>query len=629
MSETRQVLTIESVQSVLDASDVATTQATSAASAASAAALAANTAAANANPNIPTLASISDLRSVDTTSTLQGTRVDTMGYYSPGDGGGNSFYWESTSAASDNGGTIIRPSSNPAVGRWVAVENATFSLRQFGTVGDGVADDTAFIQNALNALPDSGTLFVTDFHKVTGGLTCDQNRITIQGRNGYTLPLIYCDASSTNILTLGGFGTALFDVSFRGDGGENGVGATNSAVRYVRSDGSKDIDAKMRNAFFEGFDRAVYVQGTNLEVNSCNFTACLEGVHFARNASDESRGLRVFDCRFHSMGQINTVSKCIVLNSDAFDCQVADNFADAVYTFFEGPVNGIKIDGNLIYRCAGEAISCIEATFTVQQRNGSVSNNTIFQNAPSYVGNGILLRIRNGVCVGNNIVGSRNHGIEMINVTDSIVSDNNILQPNFNPGDDGVIYDGISGGITVTGNLIANNRIRTFGGSGRFGINLSSDTNILVNNLVTGFPNAYSTVIPIVDVSSSQHNVNSRISRQLNPGVVTANPNERNDWFSRSVDDTFQAGSFRTVVRSSTAGAERADYQFWVSYLGVLMNKVNILGDGGLEIVDSAWNDKPFKIGNYFVWVDASDRLRIKSGAPSSDTDGTVVGAQS
>ena len=34
-------------------------------------------------------------------------------------------------------------------------------------------------------------------------------------------------------------------------------------------------------------------------------------------------------------------------------------------------------------------------------------------------------------------------------------------------------------------------------------------------------------------------------------------------------------------------------------------------------------------LGTYYIWVDVTGDLRIKSGAPTSDTDGTVVGAQS
>ena len=51
----------------------------------------------------------------------------------------------------------------------------------------------------------------------------------------------------------------------------------------------------------------------------------------------------------------------------------------------------------------------------------------------------------------------------------------------------------------------------------------------------------------------------------------------------------------------------------------------------------SAWNatvNAPFTLMSddqatvYYLWVDSSGRLRIKSGAPTSDTDGAVVGSQ-
>lgn len=52
-------------------------------------------------------------------------------------------------------------------------------------------------------------------------------------------------------------------------------------------------------------------------------------------------------------------------------------------------------------------------------------------------------------------------------------------------------------------------------------------------------------------------------------------------------------------------------------------------GIGNARTLGSAWNTTHFGIGLYHLWVDASGRLRIKSSAPTSDTDGTVVGAQS
>lgn len=48
----------------------------------------------------------------------------------------------------------------------------------------------------------------------------------------------------------------------------------------------------------------------------------------------------------------------------------------------------------------------------------------------------------------------------------------------------------------------------------------------------------------------------------------------------------------------------------------------------GVVRMDSAWNGAHFVMGVSHLWVDSSGRLRIKASAPTSDTDGTVVGAQ-
>lgn len=40
------------------------------------------------------------------------------------------------------------------------------------------------------------------------------------------------------------------------------------------------------------------------------------------------------------------------------------------------------------------------------------------------------------------------------------------------------------------------------------------------------------------------------------------------------------------------------------------------------------WNEGHLLMGAYHLWIDSTGRLRIKSSAPTSDTDGTVVGTQ-
>lgn len=52
------------------------------------------------------------------------------------------------------------------------------------------------------------------------------------------------------------------------------------------------------------------------------------------------------------------------------------------------------------------------------------------------------------------------------------------------------------------------------------------------------------------------------------------------------------------------------------------------MGTGDSFQVDGTWNGGRLRLGTYHLWVDGSGRLRIKSSAPASDTDGTVVGTQ-
>ena len=58
-------------------------------------------------------------------------RVDVLGYYTKGDGGGGIFYWDSTSIETDNGGTIIQ-STGITTGRWKRPKNEIIDIKEFG-----------------------------------------------------------------------------------------------------------------------------------------------------------------------------------------------------------------------------------------------------------------------------------------------------------------------------------------------------------------------------------------------------------------------------------------------------------------------------------------------------------------
>ena len=61
-----------------------------------------------------------------------------------------------------------------------------------------------------------------------------------------------------------------------------------------------------------------------------------------------------------------------------------------------------------------------------------------------------------------------------------------------------------------------------------------------------------------------------------------------------------------------------------------------VIGDGETAVnsltpinaTASAWNANHLRLGTYRLWVTSTGILRIKNGAPTSETDGAVVGAQ-
>jgi hypothetical protein len=80
-----------------------------------------------------------------------------------------------------------------------------------------------------------------------------------------------------------------------------------------------------------------------------------------------------------------------------------------------------------------------------------------------------------------------------------------------------------------------------------------------------------------------------------------------------------------------TAGPSINSGFFWApnsAYLnigGVTIFRADYNGITG----GAAWNGPHTIMGTYHLWIDGSGNLRIKSGAPTGDTDGTIVGSQS
>lgn len=90
--------------------------------------------------------SVNSVAALRTSSKLLNSYISTLGYYTPGDGGGATYYYDSTDVVSaDNGGSVIVGADG---GRWKNT-NKEVDTRQWGAKGDGVTDDTSRIQAAV------------------------------------------------------------------------------------------------------------------------------------------------------------------------------------------------------------------------------------------------------------------------------------------------------------------------------------------------------------------------------------------------------------------------------------------------------------------------------------------------
>lgn len=219
-------------------------------------------------------------------------RAFVFGYYLPGDGGGGA-YWHDTAdtTSADNGGTIIVATDGA---RWKLRIFGHLSVKQFGAKGDGVTDDTANIQLALNVAQGkrlhwpAGTYIKSARNQIFEGTHLDLD-------SGATIKRM---------------GTADGWMFVNGE-----VGNTTFATLYNGPSFIKVTGGKIDLNGFSGRSAAAFVLGHSKRVTMeyVSFTNGWESHYIEINASTDAM---FFNCTFENQG-FEGASSYEVINVDS------------------------------------------------------------------------------------------------------------------------------------------------------------------------------------------------------------------------------------------------------------------------------------------------------------------------
>jgi len=112
------------------------------------------------------------------------TTYQVLGYYAVGDFGGGSFYFNPLSGATDDAGYVIRPSTNPTLGRWLRINDRPISVKFWGWIGSGAPVDATALASMATYV---AALVNPDYYHLPGQLTIYTKQTLKYGADSSTI----------------------------------------------------------------------------------------------------------------------------------------------------------------------------------------------------------------------------------------------------------------------------------------------------------------------------------------------------------------------------------------------------------------------------------------------------------
>ncbi|MGG6281782.1 hypothetical protein ACQ4M3_09450 [Leptolyngbya sp. AN03gr2] len=343
------------------------------------------------------VSTIADLKAL--TVPANGTMLTVLGYYAINDCRVRTYRYNSTSTATDNGGSIIAP--NSGVGRYELIPSgSSFSFREFGARGDGAQDDTTAIRNCITAAAARGL-----------AVEVDPTLTYYSTRDQINLP------ANTFIY---GYG---WRSAIRAEGDTpNPVTPSDPGDNIILRPKGNNVTIKNLRLFGRNPENLYYPGGIN-QANSGN------GVHVNGNQEDVEN-LVIEDCVFH-----NFKKSAITIGAKAANIRIRNNFCFAN----QQAIDDISVTGPLSDTTFVSRVQIIN-NFCLSNSNGSGINcNQDSTHDILISGNIIMALTADGQLVTSsmNAPASRRHGIHVAYGTNAgavggleqrIVISNNIIR---------------------------------------------------------------------------------------------------------------------------------------------------------------------------------------------------------